>query len=78
MLAFGNDLSKRDNPLLTEECTVGIKNLFQVFASTIKSSEYEESDLVKLAAMVGANYLSELSSDPEFSSRIKKAVLESL
>lgn len=78
MLAFGNDLMKGDNPLLAEECTVGIKNLFQVFAGTIKSSGYEESDLAKFAAMVGANYLSELSSDPEFSIRIKKAVLESL
>ncbi|HED2610471.1 TPA: TetR family transcriptional regulator [Citrobacter koseri] len=78
ILAFGNDLMKRDNPLLAEECTTGIKNLFQVFAGTVKSSGYEESDLAKFAAMVGANYLSELSSDPEFSSRIKKAVLERL
>lgn len=75
MLAFGNDLMKQDNLLLTEECTAGIKNLFQVFAGTIKSSGYEESDLAKFAAMVGANYLSEMSSDPEFSSRIRKAVL---
>lgn len=78
MLAFGNDLMKRDNTLLAEECTTGIKNLLQVFAGTIKSSGGEESDLTKFAAMVGANYLSELSSDPDFSSRIKKAVLESL
>lgn len=78
MLAFGNDLMKRENPLLAEECTAGIKNLFQVFAGTIESSKYEESDLVKFAAIVGANYLSELSSDPEFSIRIRKAVLDLL
>lgn len=78
MLAFGNDLMKRDNPLLAEECTAGIKNLFQVFAGTINRNGYKESDLGKFAAMVGANYLSELSSDPEFSTRIRKAVLDLL
>ncbi|CNI32803.1 MULTISPECIES: TetR/AcrR family transcriptional regulator [Yersinia] len=78
MLAFGNDLMKRDNPSLAAECTAGINNLFEIFADTTTSSGYEDSDLVKFAAMVGANYLSELSSDPEFASRMKKAVLESL
>lgn len=78
MLAFGNDLMRRDNPSLAAECTAGIKNLFEVFAGKTTLSGYEESELVKFAAMVGANYLSELSSDPEFSSRMKKAVLESL
>lgn len=78
MLAFGNDLMKSDNPRLAEECTSGIKDLYQIFAGS--ASEYGDTDvdLAKFAAIVGANYLSELSSDPEFSSRIRKAVLDLL
>lgn len=75
MLAFGNDLMKQDNPVLAEECTAGIKDLFQIFAGPVAKNSSNDHDLAMFAAMVGANYLSELSSDPEFSAKIRKAVL---
>ncbi|OVZ92264.1 TetR/AcrR family transcriptional regulator [Yersinia alsatica] len=76
MLAFGNDLMKGDDPVLAEECTAGIKDLFKAFSSPVKMNGSNDRDLAMFAAMIGANYLSELSSDPEFSARIRKAVLD--
>ncbi|HBX9935959.1 TPA: TetR/AcrR family transcriptional regulator [Klebsiella variicola] len=78
MLAFGNDLMKRDDPVLANACTAGIKELFQVFAEQVTSNKGGDRDLAMFAAMIGANYLSELSSDPEFSTRIRNAVLDLL
>lgn len=77
LLAFGGDLMKGENPWLAAEYTNGINTLYQVFAQT-DSSEDNNRNLAMFAAMVGANYLSELSNDPDLSARIKQSVLNML
>lgn len=79
MMAFGGDLMKHEHPGLTADSARGIRALLSAFVSGDADKRDITDDSKKLAlfaAMVGANYLSELSEDAELSEKLKAAVLE--
>ncbi|MBK0090007.1 MULTISPECIES: TetR/AcrR family transcriptional regulator [Erwiniaceae] len=79
MMAFGGDLMKHEHPGLTADCARGIRALLSVFVSGDSGDREVTDDSKKLAlfaAMVGANYLSEVSGDVELSAKLRSAVLE--
>ncbi|EPF17781.1 Potential acrAB operon repressor [Cedecea davisae] len=81
MLAFGGDVMKSNaSEQLAKDCTDGIKSLMECFIGHPHDEQGadDEKNLVLFAAMVGANYLGEISSDPAFAERLKKAVLAAI
>lgn len=78
MMAFGGDLMKHEHPGLTADSARGIRALLSAFVSGDADNRDITDDSKKLAlfaAMVGANYLSEVSGDAELSAKLKAAVL---
>lgn len=78
MMALGGDLMKNEHPGLTADSARGIRTLLSAFVSGDAENREITDDSKKLAlfaAMVGANYLSEISEDAELSEKLKAAVL---
>ncbi|CAJ0995207.1 TetR/AcrR family transcriptional regulator [Sodalis praecaptivus] len=82
MMAFGSDLLQHNNAALVRDCTQGVNALLTSFLNAAgekdRSSAGNGKTLAAFAAMVGANYLSEIINDPALSDALKTAVLAML
>lgn len=81
LMAFGSDLLNHDYPGLNSDAASGIRSLLAAFASgsaEVKAGVITDDSrkLAMFAAMVGANYLSEVSGDAALSASLKNAVLD--